>query len=177
MLVLEPLAKEPARMKSVTITAQNGRAFGDASVAGVFASYSEATCRRLLQVRELIFEAASEQSVGRIEETLKWGQPSYLTPETRSGSTIRVDAVKNDPDRYAVYFHCQTELVENFRRLYPDRFISEGNRALHFSAADELPATELKHCLSLALTYHKRSKQAALGRAKTSPDRAEPSAS
>lgn len=145
-------------MSSATVTVPSGRAFGDASVACVFGSYPEPICRRLLHIRELIFEAASEQSVGRVDETLKWGQPSYLTPETRSGSTIRIDALKFDPRRYAVYFHCQTDLVETFRRLYPDCFAFEGNRALHFSAADELPESELKHCLSLALTYHRRKK-------------------
>ena len=48
------------------------------------------------------------------------GQPSYLTPETKSGSTIRIDQVKAAAGQYAVYFHCQTDLVETFRELYPE---------------------------------------------------------
>lgn len=127
------------------------------AVAALLDSYPAATRDGLRRLRRLILEtAAGTGGVGRIEETLKWGQPSYLTPETGSGSTIRIDAVKGDPGRYAIYFHCQTDLVETFRRLYPRHFSFEGNRALHFRAGDELPEAELKHCIALALTYHSR---------------------
>lgn len=112
-----------------------------------------------MALRRLILDTAAQTAgVGRVEETLKWGQPSYLTPETGSGSTIRIDAVKGDPSRFAIYFHCQTDLVVTFRRLYPETFVFEGNRALHFRADDELPENEVRHCVSLALTYHARRK-------------------
>lgn len=129
----------------------------DAAVAAVLGRYPEAVRHGLLTLRRLILDiAAATEGVGRVEETLKWGQPSYLTPETGSGSTIRIDAVKGSTDRYALYFHCQTDLGETFRRLYPRTFIFEGNRALHFRAGDPLPETELGHCIALALTYHSR---------------------
>lgn len=129
----------------------------DPAVAAVFDAYPGPARERLLALRRLILDTAAEtDGVGRVEEALKWGQPSYLTPETGSGSTIRIDAVRGDPERYAIYFHCQTDLVETFRRLYPRHFSFEGNRALHFRAGDELPEAELKHCIALALTYHSR---------------------
>jgi len=87
-----------------------------------------------------------------LEETLKWGQPSYLTPQTNS-STIRIDSVKPEAGQYAVYFHCQTNLVETFRELYPELRFS-GNRAILLDAKDKLPEAELRHCVALALTYH-----------------------
>ena len=35
-------------------------------------------------LRQLIFEtAAATEVVGELEETLKWGEPSYLTPKTK----------------------------------------------------------------------------------------------
>lgn len=34
--------------------------------------------------------AASFEEIGEIEETLKWVEPSYLTPKSKRGSTIRV---------------------------------------------------------------------------------------
>lgn len=34
--------------------------------------------------------AASTDGGGPIEETLKWGDPAYVTSATKSGSTIRV---------------------------------------------------------------------------------------
>jgi len=35
--------------------------------------------------------------------------------ETKSGSTVRIDRVKS-ANQVAVYFHCQTDLVENLPR-------------------------------------------------------------
>ena len=93
------------------------------------------------------------KGVGALEETLKWGQPSYLTPETKSGSTIRIDQVKPEPGQYAVYFHCQTNLVETFRELYPELRYG-GNRAILLGSEDKLPEAALRHCVALALTYH-----------------------
>ena len=140
---------------------QNFRpAIADPAVASVFGAYPDPARQRLLELRRLILDtAAGTAGVGRVEETLKWGQPSYLTPETGSGSTVRIDAIRGDPTRFAVYFHCQTDLVATFRRLYPETFAFEGNRALHLSAGDELPESELRHCISLALTYHSRRKK------------------
>jgi hypothetical protein len=109
----------------------------------------------LLALRRLIFDTAkATKGVGALEETLKWGQPSYLTHETKSGSTIRVDQVKSAANQYAVYFHCQTDLVATFRQLYPDEFSFGGNRSILFNVEDEIPEAALRHCLALALTYH-----------------------
>lgn len=131
--------------------------FSEPAVSGVFETYSGSVRDRLLQVRALIFETAGEQDgVGRVQETLKRGQPAYLTPDTGSGSMVRIDAVKGEPGAFAVYFHCRTDLVETFRRLYPGRFTFEGNRALQLNADADLPEAELKHCIALALTYHNR---------------------
>ena len=69
-----------------------------------------------MRLRELIFDvAAKTKDVGQLEETLKWGEPVYLTSQTKSGSLIRIDAKKTDPSKYAMYFHCQTSLVGTFR--------------------------------------------------------------
>ena len=85
-----------------------------------FDAYPKPLKPKLLALRRLILDTArTTKGVGALEETLKWGQPSYLTPETKSGSTIRIDQVKSGADQYAVYFHCQTNLVETFRELYP----------------------------------------------------------
>ena len=131
--------------------------FTDEGVKAVFAAYPAPVRAPLLALRDLIFETAAEtKSVGSLEECLKWNQPAYLTVEPRSGSTIRIDAVKGKPGAYAAYFHCQTNLVETFRQLYPGEFKFEGNRALVFNAKDALPRGALKHCVLLALTYHLR---------------------
>jgi uncharacterized protein DUF1801 len=123
-------------------------------VTAAFSNYPTRLRTRLLALRRLILDTArTTAGVGALEETLKWGQVSYLTSESKSGSTIRIDQVKSEPDRYAIYFHCQTNLVETFRELYPDLAYS-GNRCILLDANDELPTDALRHCLALALTYH-----------------------
>jgi len=132
------------------------RKAASSTVDATFAAYPTPVKAKLLALRRLIFDTAkATKGVGLLEEALKWGQPSYLTPESKSGSTIRIDQVKTSPGQYAVYFHCQTDLVETFRELYPELSFS-GNRAILLDAADKLPEAELRHCVALALTYHLR---------------------
>jgi hypothetical protein len=130
-------------------------AFDDPAVAAVFEAYPPAVKARLLRLRDLIFEtAAATDGVGAIEETLKWGQPSYLTPETKSGSTIRIDKLKSDDGRTAMFFHCQTRLVEDFREIYRGELAFEGNRAIVLDPNGDLPEAALRRCIAMALTYH-----------------------
>ncbi|HEY4972830.1 MAG TPA: DUF1801 domain-containing protein [Steroidobacteraceae bacterium] len=124
-------------------------------MAAVFSAYPEPLKARLLVLRRLIFETAEATAgVGALQETLKWGQPSYLTNQTKSGSTIRIDQVKGAPSRYALFFHCQTDLVESFRERYPRELSYGGNRSILLDTGHELPETALRHCIALALTYH-----------------------
>jgi len=132
--------------------------FADKAVASVFEAYPVALRRKLMALRELIFEvAAATEGVGKLTETLKWGQPSYLTQESRSGTTVRIDRVKSG-DGYAIYFHCQSGLVDRFCEIYPDTFRYEGKRALLFDDRQRLPVRALRHCIGLALTHHRRAK-------------------
>lgn len=124
-------------------------------VAAVFESYPPVLRSKLLALRQLILETATEtEGVGDIEEALRWGEPSYLTPETKSGSTVRLNRVKGTEDRYAIYFKCTTTLVATFRQMYPDHFEYSGNRAISFGVDDTVPTRELGHCIALALRYH-----------------------
>lgn len=110
--------------------------------------------RRLLQVRELIFKtAAAHDDVGPLTETLKWGEPAYLTEKTGSGSTIRLGRLKGC-ENAAILFNCRTTLVDSFRERFPDQFGYRQTRALLLPVTGKLPKQELAVCLSLALTYH-----------------------
>lgn len=131
--------------------------FQSEAVAGVFSLYPKRIRQKLLSVREMIFEVATETpGVGKLQETLKWGEPAYLTAESGSGSTIRINQRKGSQGQYAIYFHCQTTLVDTFRTLFPDTFTFEGNRAIVFRAEQAVPKKELKQCIRMALTYHQR---------------------
>ena len=135
------------------------RRFSDTNVVSVFKAYPPGIRAKVMALRELVFDTAEKTTgVGRLTETLKWGQPSYLTEETGSGTTVRIDRLKAR-DGYAVYFHCQSGLVGQFRELYPDTFKYEGKRAIVFDSGDRVPARELRHCLALALTHHSRKKK------------------
>ena len=129
--------------------------FETPAVAHAFENYPPTVRRKLLTLRELIFEtAAATPGVGTLEETLKWGEPAYLTSETKSGSTIRLGWKKSAPAQYAMYFNCQTSLVDTFRTLFPGDFKFEGNRAIVFSISDAIPRDPLACCIAAALTYH-----------------------
>ena len=133
----------------------------DIFIAAV-APYPPATRKKLTQLRDLVREVAGQTpGVGQLSEELRWGQPAFLTPETGSGSTIRLDALRNDPSKVALYFHCQSGLVPQFRELYRDTLIFEKDRAIVLAVADNLPKPALAHCISLALTHHLRKKSPA----------------
>lgn len=136
------------------------RPFPNETLAAVFDAYPAALRSRLIRLRDLVFEVASEtDGVGAIEETLKWGQPSYVTSKTGSGTTVRIDRVKGADDEYAVFVHCQTDLIDRFSERYPDlRY--DGKRAVRFRVSDAIDEDAVRHCLALALTYHRRKRTA-----------------
>jgi Domain of unknown function (DU1801) len=151
----KPTGKEAAKRAAAMPRAD----FAEPAVETVFGSYPGPVRSKLLALRRLIFDTAgTTEGVGVLEETLKWGQPSYLTTESKSGSTIRIDQVKAEAGRYAVYFHCQTDLVETFRELYPELRYG-GNRSILLDAGEKLPEAALRHCIALALTYHARKRK------------------
>ena len=130
-------------------------------VKAVFDRYPNALRQKLLALRKLILTTAAHmREVGDIEETLKWGEPSYLA---KGGSTIRINARTDQADQYAMYFHCKTRLVDTFKVLYGNIFQYEGNRAIIFNVEDEIPIEALTHCVSLSLSYHRRKNLPLLG--------------
>lgn len=94
--------------------------------------------------------------MGPIEEALRWGEPSYLTTETKSGTTVRIHWKPRRPDRCAMYVHCQTSLVAQYRLRHGDVLEFEGDRAVLFAVDKPLPKRALRDCIALALTYHRR---------------------
>jgi len=146
----------PAKAKTSARRDANAKAAVDA----VFEGYPKSVRTRLLTLRRLILDTArATPGVGQVEEALKWGQPSYLTPETKSGSTVRIEHVAGK--QYAVFFHCQTDLVATFRDLYPDKWSYGGNRCILLDADDKVDVEALRHCIALALTYHLRKRKTA----------------
>lgn len=125
------------------------------AVRRVFDAYPEDVRDQLLIVRNLIYSMASScDDVGPLTETLKWGEPAYLTEQTKSGTTIRLGFKKSKPDHACLYVHCQTNLVEVFRQQFSGQLEFEGNRAILFRVSEPLPVAALETCIVMALRYH-----------------------
>jgi hypothetical protein len=124
------------------------------AVEEVIASYPKKAQSRIRRLRKLILTtAASIPEVGPITETLKWGEPAYLTEKSKAGSTIRVAWKAKSPEQYAMYMNCQTTLVDTYRTLFPELDF-DGNRAVLFDVNENLPEDAVRRCVELALTYH-----------------------
>ena len=122
-------------------------------VKSVFSNYPDFVRNKLLDLRKLIIDSASEvEEIKELEETLKWSEPSYVS---KIGSTIRIDWKSKTPNQYAIYFKCTSRLVETFKLIFNNTFNYEGKRAIIFQLEDEIPTEELVKCIKTALTYHK----------------------
>lgn len=133
----------------------------DAAVKEKFDQYPPHVRPKLDVLRDLILEVAREEaSVSALHETLKWGEPSYIA---KHGSTVRINWNSKKPEQVGIYFKCTSKLVLTFRAVYGDLFNYEKNRAIIFGLEDEIPVEALKHCVAMALNYHKIKHLALLG--------------
>jgi len=77
--------------------------FTSSIVEEKFNSYPDDMRKKLLELRELVYEVANnEESIENIEETLKWNEPSFIT---QYGSPLRVNWKKSKPYQYSMYFN------------------------------------------------------------------------
>jgi hypothetical protein len=118
---------------------------------GNLAGYTGEALERLQPLRQLVLDTAAARGVGAVEESLKWGEPSYAPLKKGVGSSVRI-APRRD-GKVSMNFICHTGLVAKFRELYADRLEFEGNRTIIIDPAAPLPKEELRHCVALALTY------------------------
>lgn len=123
--------------------------------------YPEPAKSKLEYIRALVHSTAEEvESIQVMEETLKWGEPSFVV---KKGSTLRMDWKAKKPDQVAVYFKCTSRLVETFQTVFGDLFLYEGTRAIVFDLSAAIPEQALKECIKATLTYHKVKQLPTLG--------------
>lgn len=133
------------------------------SVKEKFDSYPNHIKPKMKSLRNLIYEVAkATDGVGQLEETLKWGEPAYLTSEPKSGTTIRIDWKPRNPNQIGMYVSCNTTLIDSFKTLFEDDLKFEKNRAILLPVGKPLPRKPLMICIRMALRYHldKRTSQA-----------------
>lgn len=130
----------------------------DPKVRAVFDAAPPPARAGMLALRQLILDtAAGLPQVGPVDEALRWNEPAYLTPVTRSGSTIRLGSPK--AGGFALYCNCQTTLIRDFREVMGDAFRYEGNRAVLFQSPDEIGAENLSLLIARALTWRRRDRR------------------
>jgi len=123
----------------------------DQTVTDAISKHPDVVSSKLNYLRDMIHLTAENiAEVKSVEESLKWGQPSFAPNPKKIGSSVRVD---KSGEGVSLYFICTTTLVEDFRELYPDTFNYIGNREIHFAIDDEIPEDELSHCIAMTLTY------------------------
>lgn len=126
-----------------------------------FQQYPPEVRGKLELLREIILQTGSElPDIHSVEETLKWGEPSYVT---KSGTTIRIDWKPQNPSQYALYVNCNSSIIPTIKMVYGEVFKYEKNRAIVFDLEEKLPLKELKKCVEVALTYHKIKHKPLLG--------------
>ncbi|WP_299419338.1 DUF1801 domain-containing protein [uncultured Shimia sp.] len=119
-----------------------------------FTTVPEGARDQLESLRDIIRAAAEATDTAPLEESLKWGQPSFA-PSKRMGTPIRLSWSHKSPERAEMLVHCQTTLVDAWRHRFGDLFDYDGTRAVHIDLAAHLPEEALHIMAVMALTYHK----------------------
>lgn len=126
--------------------------FKSIEVDNAYSNYPEEYQNPLLKLRQLIYDTARKLTdVGTIDESLKWNQPSY---SSKIGSPIRLD--RFGENEIAMLFHCQTTLIETFRKIFKDDLSFSKNRAIVLNINEDFPIAQLEQCIEMALTYHQK---------------------
>lgn len=130
-------------------------------VLAIFDAYPAVIRDWLLAIRALIVDTAMvRDDIGTLEETLKWGQASYLTKRPKTGTTIRIDRDKSGAGDVALFVNCQSSLISDWRAMFPD-LVFGGDRSVHFSVDTPLPEAAIRQMITMALTYHSAKRAAA----------------
>lgn len=127
--------------------------FHDLNLQAVFQAYPPESKQGLLALRDLIFaEAANLPQIGPVQEVLRWGQPSYITPKRKAASTLRIGVHKSA--NFAIFAHCQSRIIADFSDRFPGWDRLDGNRAVLFNAASDIDPLRHGTLIRDALTYH-----------------------
>ena len=93
--------------------------FEDSNIQSWFECQPDPYKEKLLALRQLILDVAEGNTeIGPLEESLKWSQASYVPQKPRVGTAVRID--RYSTDKVAIYVHCQTNLISDFKAAYPE---------------------------------------------------------
>ncbi len=126
-----------------------------APVREVINSYPATVRDGVVRLRSVIMDVAKNlPDIGPLEETLRWRQSAYLTPQTGAGSTLRLGPHKQAS--FAIFAHCRTTIIARYAQAFPGWDRLDGNRAVLFDDPDQIEPERLSHLIRHALTYHQK---------------------
>lgn len=129
------------------------KSFATKGVEQAFAAMPKAVRGHALRLRSLILEVArSNAEIGALTETLKWGQPAYLTSGPKTGTTVRIGVTKSED--YGLYVPCSTTLMPAFAAQFGSDFKIDGARGLIFGQDAPQPEEAVRLLIYRAMTYH-----------------------
>ena len=123
-------------------------------IASAIAAAPKEAQSGLFALRALILQtAATLPGVGRVEECLKWGQPAFTTPDTKSGSTLRIGV----PKIRRVCVVCPLSDKQLCRILQPPSRVWiewTANRAVLFRDESDIDPDRHSKLIAHGLQYH-----------------------
>lgn len=126
-------------------------------VAAVIDNWPAPAQARFHHCRSIIQRvAAADPAIGPLTETLKWGEPSFLTEMTGAGSTLRMAWKSTAPGELGLFVICRTDSLADLRDLYPDTFRYEGTRAAFLPLNVAVNDDAVAFLARIVLTYHLR---------------------
>ncbi len=132
----------------------------DQSLITAIAPWPDAAQRHFSIARQLVYAVATDQNIGPLEESLKWGQPAWRPAKARTGSTLRLYWSASDPRHLAAYVDCKTDIAAQMALRFADQFNNDGRRALAFSLEEALPEDAFWQLAHLTLCYHRLKRRA-----------------
>ena len=128
------------------------RKFENMNVEEKFLMFPDDRKDYLFHFRDLIFDVAEADSrICPLSEELRWGDPSYITAKTNAGSTMRLGV--SGRSKVALFFHCKTTLVEDFKAMCFDALEYSKNRAILIDPQSPPKDEVLQYCVSASLLY------------------------
>lgn len=118
------------------------------------ALWSDPARRAMWACRTMFHIVAQQADIGRLDETLKWQQPSWRPVKPRTGSTLRMSWSAQNPDQLALFVDCKTTLGARMRDLYPDLPDNDGRRRIAFDLRAPFPEQAVSHLAQMTFTYH-----------------------
>lgn len=107
----------------------------------------------LHQLRGLILAQADLMpQIGPVTESLRWGQPAFLTLDSGAACSLRIGPVKGQG--FGLFVHCQTGLIAAFAAGAGVGLRFGGTRAVLFDPSDRIDPAQISVLIGQALGYH-----------------------